>query len=105
MHLVQQDIYDGEVYEQNEESEIQGNFEVVPGVTADEYIKRFRSYEITTRADGTKTTIRVPPPPEEFYDLEWNNDEWVLPPKEVLLKMHAVKVKSKWIFEHRMSEI
>ena len=24
-----------------------------------------------------------------FY-LEWNNDEWVLPPKEVFIKMHTV---------------
>ena len=85
--MVQQDIYDGETIDNTEEEEmIQGNFEVVPGVTANEYIERFRSYDIQN-ADGSSKFIRVPPPPQEFYDLEWDNDEWVLPPQEVLQKM------------------
>ena len=85
--VVQQDIYDGETIDNTEEEEmIQGNFEVVPGVTANEYIERFRSYDIQN-ADGSSKFIRVPPPPQEFYDLEWDNDEWVLPPQEVLQKM------------------
>ena len=39
--------------------------------------------------------IRIPPPPEDFYDLEWHNDEWTLPPKELILKMNDVKLQMK----------
>ena len=38
---VQQDIYDGEIIEAKEDF-VHGNFEVVPGVSADEYIQRFK---------------------------------------------------------------
>ena len=41
--------------------------------------------------DDSVSSIRIPPPPEEFYDLEWHNDEWILPPKELILKMNEVK--------------
>ena len=93
--VVQQDIYDGEVIDNTEEEEmIQGNFEVLPGVTANEYIARFREYDIQT-ADGNSKKIRVPPPPQEFYDLEFDNDEWVLPPKELILKMKEAQRKFK----------
>ena len=39
---VQQDIYDGEIIEAKEDF-VHGNFEVVPGVSADEYIQRFKT--------------------------------------------------------------
>ena len=45
--------------------------------------------------NGTKSEIRIPPPPEDFYDLEWHNDEWTLPPKELILKMNDVKLQFK----------
>jgi len=90
---VQQDIYDGEITEGNEDF-VQGNFEVVPGVSADEYIQRFKKVEINL-PNGTKSEIRIPPPPEDFYDLEWHNDEWILPPKELILKMNEVKQQFK----------
>ena len=45
--------------------------------------------------NGTKSEIRIPPPPEDFYDLEWHNDEWTLPPKELILKMNDVKLQMK----------
>ena len=93
--VVQQDIYDGETIDNTEEEEmIQGNFEVIPGVTANEYIERFREYDIQT-ADGNSRKIRVPPPPQEFYDLEFDNDEWVVPPKEVILKMREAHKRFK----------
>ena len=38
---VQQDNYDGEIIEASEDF-VHGNFEVVPGVSADEYIQRFQ---------------------------------------------------------------
>ena len=38
---VQQDIYDRELIEAKEDF-VHGNFEVVPGVSADEYIQRFK---------------------------------------------------------------
>jgi len=91
--LVQQDIYDGEITEGNEDF-VQGNFEVVPGVSADEYIQRFKKVEINL-PNGTKSEIRIPPPPEDFYDLEWHNDEWIVPPKELILKMNEVKLQFK----------
>jgi len=91
--LVQQDIYDGEMTEAKEDF-VHGNFEVVPGVSADEYIQRFKKVEINL-PNGTKSEIRIPPPPEDFYDLEWHNDEWTLPPKELILKMNEVKLQFK----------
>ena len=48
------------------------------------------SVNISLPDDGV-SSIRIPPPPEEFYDLEWHNDEWILPPKELILKMNEVK--------------
>ena len=38
---VQQDIYDGEIIEASDDF-VHGNFEVVPGVSAEEYIQRFQ---------------------------------------------------------------
>ena len=38
---VQQDNYDGEIIEASDDF-VHGNFEVVPGVSADEYIQRFQ---------------------------------------------------------------
>jgi len=87
--LVQQDNYDGEIIEASDDF-VHGNFEVVPGVSADEYIQRFQKVNISLPDDGV-SSIRIPPPPEEFYDLEWHNDEWILPPKELILKMNEVK--------------
>lgn len=91
--LVQQDIYDGEIIEASDDF-VHGNFEVVPGVSAEEYIQRFQRVNISL-PEGGDSTIRIPPPPEDFYDLEWHNDEWVLPPKELILKMNELKQKSK----------
>jgi len=91
--LVQQDIYDGEIVEANEDF-VHGNFEVVPGVSADEYIQRFQTVQISF-PNGNKSSIRIPPPPEDFYDLEWHNDEWILPPKDLILKMNEVKQQFK----------
>ena len=90
---VQQDIYDGEIVEANEDF-VHGNFEVVPGVSADEYIQRFQTVQISF-PNGNKSSIRIPPPPEDFYDLEWHNDEWILPPKDLILKMNEIKQQFK----------
>ena len=46
-----------------------GSFEVVPGVTADEYIKRFSTIEVSNPTDRRNFRIRVPPAPETFYDI------------------------------------
>merc|ERR1711953_999467 len=75
---------------QDDNNEIDGSFEVVPGVTADEYIKRFSTIEVSNPTDRRNFRIRVPPAPETFYDIEWHNEEWVLPPKDFFIKMHAV---------------
>lgn len=89
--IAQQDVYEGEPSEtQDDNNEIDGSFEVVPGVTADEYIKRFSTIEISNPTDRRNFRIRVPPAPETFYDIEWHNEEWVLPPKDFFIKMHAV---------------
>ena len=45
--------------------------------------------------NGNKSSIRIPPPPEDFYDLEWHNDEWILPPKDLILKMNEIKQQFK----------
>ena len=68
--LAQQDVYEGEPSEtQDDNNEIDGSFEVVPGVTADEYIKRFSTIEISNPTDRRNFRIRVPPAPETFYDI------------------------------------
>ena len=68
--LVQQDVYEGEPSEtQDDNNEIDGSFEVVPGVTADEYIKRFSTIEVSNPTDRRNFRIRVPPAPETFYDI------------------------------------
>ena len=97
LFLVQQDIYDGDVIviDSKEDDLIHGNFEVVPGVSADDYIKRFKEYEITVSPDGRKQTIRIPPPPEDYYDLEWDNNEWEPVPKDLLEQMMVAKRRLK----------
>ena len=68
--LAQQDVYEGEPSEtQDDHNEIDGSFEVVPGVTADEYVKRFSTIEISNPTDRRNFRIRVPPAPETFYDI------------------------------------
>ena len=68
--LAQQDVYEGEPSEtQDDNNEIDGSFEVVPGVTADEYIKRFSTIEVSNPTDRRNFRIRVPPAPETFYDI------------------------------------
>ena len=68
--LAQQDVYEGEPSEtQDDDNGIDGSFEVVPGVTADEYIKRFSTIEISNPTDRRNFRIRVPPAPETFYDI------------------------------------
>ena len=41
-------------------------------MTADEYIKRFTTVEISNPSDQRNFRIRVPPPPEAFYDTGIN---------------------------------
>ena len=58
--VVQQDIYDGETIDNTEEEEmIQGNFEVIPGVTANEYIERFREYGEAETNSHNHTAFKV----------------------------------------------
>ena len=68
----QHDVYEGDPAEVDEDQIIDGRFEVVPGVTADEYIKRFTTVEISNPSDQRNFRIRVPPPPEAFYDTGIN---------------------------------
>ena len=68
----QHDVYEGDPAEVDEDQIIDGRFEVVPGVTADEYIKRFTTVEISNPSDQRNFRIRVPPPPEAFYDTGTN---------------------------------
>merc|ERR1712083_1208039 len=56
--------------------------------------QRFQTVQISF-PNGNKSSIRIPPPPEDFYDLEWHNDEWILPPKDLILKMNEVKQQFK----------
>jgi hypothetical protein len=105
---VQQDPYDGTARDAQDELDADsdiiddGNFEVIPGVSANEWISRFKEYEMENE-DGTVEMVKYPPPPHEYYDLEWNNDNWVMPPEEVIRKMHRVQCRRqrKEITEHQ----
>ncbi len=77
------------------DDEYDGSFEVVPGVTATEYIKRMKNETFVDEKTGESVTVRLPRPAEEFYECEFNNDEWVLPDKEVFQKMLEITTRQK----------
>ena len=61
---------------------IDGSFEVVPGVTAEQYIQRFIKVTVPNPnqdAEQRNIQIRVPPHPEVFYDTKIRNNELVMP--------------------------
>ena len=66
--------------------QIDGSFEVVPGVTAEQYIQRFIKVTVPNPnqdSEQRNIQIRVPPNPEVFYDTKIRNSNDLVMPSEM----------------------
>ena len=94
----QPDVYDGDNNDDNaiedDDEFLQGHWEVLDGVTANEYVDRFVEVEIK-RPDGTVRTIDVPPNPAQYYEMEYDNSDWVPVPKACLIECSNIEKQYK----------
>ena len=78
-----------------DDTAIDGSFEIVPGLTANEYVERINTETFFNEDTGETFEARLPPSPEEYYECEFNNNEWVLPDRSVFRKMVAAMNRQK----------